>query len=187
MKNQTWLEWLLYPPLTAPRATVAIRWMAGAVFLWEGILKFVYVNQGVGRFTKLGMPFPEFTATFVGVLEIVGGLLLIAGLATRLISIAFIVEMLVAMLSTKPRIFLGTSPLPLPPAPPQIGIWAVLHEIRSEYAQLMSCVFLLLAGPGPWALDASVAGRERGGGTRLVVPRAGDVEGHATDRRAANR
>src|SRR5215467_13504806 len=123
MKNS--LMWLLNPTPDGPASSLLLRLMAGAVFLWEGILKFVYVNQGVGRFTKLGMPFPEFTATFVGVLEIVGGLLLIAGLATRLISIAFIVEMLVAMLSTKPRIFLGTSPLPLPPAPPQIGIWAV--------------------------------------------------------------
>ena len=48
--------------------------MAGAVFLWEGILKFVYVNQGVGRFTKLGIPFPLVTAPFVAGLEIVGGI-----------------------------------------------------------------------------------------------------------------
>ena len=51
--------------------------------LREGILKFVYVNQGVGRFAKLGMPFPMFTADFVGGLEIVGGVLLMAGLLTR--------------------------------------------------------------------------------------------------------
>src|SRR5262249_10925276 len=116
-------EWVLRPPVDGPVATVAIRLMAGAVFLWEGVLKFVYTNQGVGRFTKLGMPFPEATASFVGGLEIVGGLLLIFGLGTRLISIPFIIEMLVAMLSTKPRLFLGTSPLPLPPAPPQVGMW----------------------------------------------------------------
>jgi len=146
--------WLLDPPLTAPTATILIRLMAGSVFFWEGVLKFVYANQGVGRFTKLAMPFPAFTATFVGGLEIVGGILLILGLGTRLITIPFVIEMLVAMLSTKPALFMGTSPLPLPPAPPQIGIWAVLHEIRSEYAQLMSCLFLHLAGPGPWSLDA---------------------------------
>src|SRR5215471_2613422 len=62
----------------------APRLMAGGVFLSEGILKFVYANQGVGRFTKLGFPWPHFTATFVGGLEIVGGLMLIAGLLTRL-------------------------------------------------------------------------------------------------------
>jgi uncharacterized membrane protein YphA (DoxX/SURF4 family) len=143
--------------------------MAGSVFFWEGILKFVYANQGVGRFTKLGMPFPDFTATFVGGLEIVGGLLLMLGLGTRLISVPFI-EMVVAMLSTKPRLFLGTLPLPPPPSPPQMGIWAVLHEIRSEYAQLMSCIFLLFAGPGPWSLDASLRAGSPGTGDRLVTP-----------------
>jgi len=137
-----------------------IRLMAGGVFFWEGILKFVYVNQGVGRFTKLGMPFPLVTASFVGGLEIIGGILLILGLGTRFITVPFIIEMLVAMLSTKPQLFLGTSPLPLPPVPPQVGIWAVLHEIRSEYAQIMSSIFLLVSGPGPWSLDASVLSRE---------------------------
>jgi uncharacterized membrane protein YphA (DoxX/SURF4 family) len=128
--------------------------MAGGVFLWEGILKFVYVNQGVGRFTKLGMPFPHFTADFVGYLEIVGGLLLLSGLMTRLIAIPFIIEMIVAILSTKISMYLGTSPLPLPPSPPQVGMWAVLHEVRSEYAQLLTSAFLLINGPGKWSLDA---------------------------------
>jgi putative oxidoreductase len=94
------------------------------------------------------------TANFVGVLEIVGGILLIGGFLTRPVAIPFVIEMLVAMLSTKIALYLGTSALPLPPVPPQIGFWAVLHEIRSEYAQLMITMFLLMAGPGPWSLDA---------------------------------
>ena len=85
------------------------------MFFWEGLLKFVYVNQGVGRFTKLGIPFPHFTAAFIGYLEIFGGLLLLTGLTTRLIAIPFIAEMIVAVLSTKISLYLGTSPLPLPP------------------------------------------------------------------------
>jgi putative oxidoreductase len=159
MKIKKLLAWLLNPPDSAPKATILIRVMAGGVFLWEGILKFVYTNQGVGRFTKLGIPAPHFTAPFVGVLEIVGGVLLITGFLTRLISIPFVIEMLVAMASTKIALYLGTSPLPLPPSPPQVGIWAVLHEIRSEYAQLMSTLFLGIAGPGPLSLDALLARR----------------------------
>ena len=58
------------------------------------------------------------------------------------------------MLSTKVPLYLGTSPLPPPPVPPQVGFWAVLHEIRSEYAQLMTTLFLLIEGPGRWSLDA---------------------------------
>jgi uncharacterized membrane protein YphA (DoxX/SURF4 family) len=128
--------------------------MAGGVFLSEGILKFVYPNQGVGRFTKLGFPFPDFTATFVGGLEILGGMFLLAGLATRLMAVPFIIEMIVAVLSTKVALYLGTSPLPLPPALPKIGIWAVLHESRSDWAQLLTSAFLMLNGPGRWSMDA---------------------------------
>jgi putative oxidoreductase len=150
-------RWFFNPPVDGPKASILIRLMAGGVFLWEGILKFVYHNQGGGRFALIGIPLPETMATFTALLEIVGGILLISGLFSRLISIPFIVEMLVAMLSTKIAMYLGTSHLPLPPAPPRTGLWAVLHEIRSEYAQLMSVAFLLIAGPGPWSLDALLA------------------------------
>jgi uncharacterized membrane protein YphA (DoxX/SURF4 family) len=155
MKNI--IRWLTEPPIDGPESTVLLRVMAGGVFFWEGILKFVYVNQGVGRFTKLGMPFPILTADFVGTLEIVGGLLVMAGFLTRLITIPFVFEMIVAMLSTKISLYLGTSPLPLPPAPPKIGVWAVLHEIRSEYAQIMVVLYLLINGPGKWSVDALLA------------------------------
>ena len=149
--------WVLNPPVSAPKATILVRLMAGGVFLWEGILKFVYTNQGVGRFTKIGIPAPHATAVFVGVLEILGGILLISGLLTRLIAIPFVIEMLVAIASTKIALYLGTSPLPLPPALPKVGIWAVLHEVRSEYAQMMSVLFLAIVGPGPWSLDSVLA------------------------------
>jgi putative oxidoreductase len=168
-------HWLTNPPITGPKSTLLLRLMAGGVFLWEGILKFVYVNQGVGRFTKLGMPFPHFTAHFVGWLEIVGGLLLLSGLMTRLIAIPFIFEMIVAILSTKISLYLGTSPLPLPPSPPQIGIWAVLHEVRSEYAQLLTVAFLLINGPGKWSLDALLR-RERRPGVAQERPQRGAGE-----------
>ena len=138
----------------AARYTLFLRLMAGSVFFWEGLLKLVYVNQGIGRFTKLGFPFPELTAHFVAGFEIIGGLLIMAGLFTRLVALGFVIEMVVAILSTKISLFLGTSPLPLPVSPPKVGIWAVLHEIRSEWAQLTTSMFLLLAGPGPWSLDA---------------------------------
>jgi uncharacterized membrane protein YphA (DoxX/SURF4 family) len=102
----------------------------------------------------LGFPAPHFTATADGWFEIIGGILLLSGFLTRLVAVPFIIEMLVAIASTKIPLYLGTSPLPLPPVPPQVGFWAVLHEIRSEYAQLMTCAFLLLAGPGRWSIDA---------------------------------
>jgi uncharacterized membrane protein YphA (DoxX/SURF4 family) len=87
--------------------------------------------------------------------------LLLSGLLTKLIAIPFVIEMIVAILSTKISLYLGTSPLPLPPAPPRIGFWAVLHEIRSDYAQILTTLFLLINGPGRWSLDAILFGESR--------------------------
>jgi uncharacterized membrane protein YphA (DoxX/SURF4 family) len=155
----------------ASRYTLLLRLMAGSVFFWEGLLKLVYVNQGVGRFTKLGFPLPALTAHFVAGFEIIGGLLIMAGLLTRLVALGFVVEMVVAVLSTKISLFLGNSPLPLPASPPKVGIWAVLHEVRSEWAQLATCLFLVLAGAGAWSLDAWRARRSPG----QITPRGEPV------------
>jgi uncharacterized membrane protein YphA (DoxX/SURF4 family) len=151
---QAWIQWMLQPGAGAPKSTVWIRLMAGWVFFWEGVIKFVFVNQGVGRFSKLGMPMPEMLAPAIAVLEIVGGVALIAGFLTRPFALLFIGEMIVAILSTKISMYLGTSPLALPPVPPQTGFWAVMHEWRSDIAQLACALFLLLEGPGPWSVDA---------------------------------
>ncbi|HWB91294.1 MAG TPA: DoxX family protein [Puia sp.] len=153
------ISWLLDPPVFGPGAILWIRLITGGVFFWEGLLKFVYPNQGVGRFTKLGFPLPELTAHFVAVSEIIGGLFLLAGLLTRLTALYFIAQMIVAILSTKISVYLGTSPLPLPASPPKTGFWAVLHEIRADYAQLLTSIFLMLEGPGVRSLDRIKRGR----------------------------
>src|SRR5207247_11039003 len=129
MKNL--LTWLVNPSSDGPASVLFLRLMAGGVFLWEGILKFVYVNQGVGRFTKLGMPFPHLTANFVGYLEIVGGLLLLSGVMTRLIAIPFVIEVIVDILSTNISLFVGTSPFPLRPSLPSFGVCAGLNAVRA--------------------------------------------------------
>ena len=157
------LQWFFHPPAAAPPATLLIRLMAGGVFLWEGVMKFVFpTTLGVGRFLKLGIPVPEIMAPFVGVMEIVGGTLFVLGLCTRLAALPLLIDIVVAIASTKIPLLLGTSPLPPPPVPPQVGFWAVLHEIRSDDAQLLCSLFLLLVGAGPWALDALLARRRRG-------------------------
>ena len=69
----------------APAAVILVRVMVGAVFLSEGIQKFLYPDAlGVGRFAKIGIPAPEIMGPFVGVVEIVCGGLILLGLATRL-------------------------------------------------------------------------------------------------------
>jgi hypothetical protein len=76
--------------------------------------------------------------------------------------------MIVAILWTKISICLGTSPLPLPAAPPKVGMWAVLHEVRSEYSQLLTVMFLMIKGPGKWSLDA-LLGRKQESRSQVVT------------------
>ena len=98
MKMQGLSRWLFRPGGgSAPPATILIRLAVGGVFFASGLIKFLYANQGAGRFAKLGIPAPEFMASFVGVVEIAAGLLLAVGLATRLAAIPLVINMLVAI------------------------------------------------------------------------------------------
>src|SRR5436190_24089024 len=92
----------------APAAVILIRAVVGAVFLSEGIQKFLYPGEnGVARFAKIGIPAPEIMAPFVGVVEIVCGAFILLGLLTRLAAIPLIIDMVVAILSTKLPVLLG--------------------------------------------------------------------------------
>lgn len=147
-------HWLFHPKVDGNSAIILIRLFAGLTFLGEGILKFLFPSMGVMRFTLLGFPLPEFTAYSIGVFEIVGGICLLLGLFNNLFAILFAGEMVVAFLSTKIAMYLGTSPLSLPPVPPQSGFWAVVHEARDDYTLFFAMIFLLIVGPGKLALDA---------------------------------
>jgi putative oxidoreductase len=126
----------------APAAVLLIRLLVGAVFVSEGIQKFLFpADLGVGRFTKIGLPSPEVLAPFVGVVEIVGGLLLLLGLLTRLAALALLVDMLVAITTTKIPILLKE------------GLWKMAHEARTDWSMLLGALFLLLVGAGAWSLD----------------------------------
>lgn len=63
--------------------------MVGAVFLSEGVQKFLYrATRRAGRFVKIGIPFPELMGPFVGGVETVCGLLVLAGLMTRVAAVS---------------------------------------------------------------------------------------------------
>ena len=134
----------------APAATVIVRLLAGSVFFAEGIKKFLFAEQwGVGRFIKIGIPKPEILAPFVGVVEIVCGLLLVIGLLTRPAAIALIINISVAIYTTKITILRDH------------GFWPMEAEARTDYSMLLSLLFLLIVGAGRWSLDAA---RARGKG-----------------------
>src|SRR5581483_3789373 len=84
------------------KAIVLIRILVGWVFLSEGVQKFIFpAALGVWRFTKIGITEPQVMAAFVGGVEIVCGILLILGLFTRLASIPLLIDICVALFSTK--------------------------------------------------------------------------------------
>jgi uncharacterized membrane protein YphA (DoxX/SURF4 family) len=137
----------------APAAALAVRLSVGSIFLSEGIQKFLFPAElGVGRFLEIGLPAPGLLAPFVGVVEIGCGALVLVGLATRLAAVPLIIDMLVAIASTKIPILL------------QRGSWAAAHEARTDLAMLLGAAFLLLAGAGPLSLDAKLSSAERSRG-----------------------
>ncbi len=142
---------------TASPAVTLIRLAVGGVFLTEGIQKFLYPDAlGAGRFTKIGIPAPEISASFVGVVEIVCGALLLLGLLTRLASIPLIIDMLVAITTTKIPLFFGAGAEPNRQGD-EFGFWAALHMGRLDFAMLMGAIFLLVVGAGLLSFDALFA------------------------------
>src|ERR1700691_2772938 len=86
----------------APAATLLIRLAVGAIFLSEGIQKFLFpADLGVGRFIKIGIPDPHLMAPFVGACEILFGALLLVGFMPRLSSLPLLAVISVAIVTTK--------------------------------------------------------------------------------------
>ena len=132
---------------SAPGEVILVRLVVGCVFLSEGIQKFLYPDAlGVGRFAKIGIPAPQVLAPFVGVVEIVCGGLVLIGLLTRLAAVPLIIDMLVAIATTKVPMLMKS------------GFWAMAHEARVDFSMLLGAVFLLIVGAGAVSLDARLAG-----------------------------
>lgn len=135
----------------APPATLLIRLMVGAVFLSEGIQKFLFpADVGAGRFAKIGLPSPETLGPFVGTFEILCGSLVLLGLLTRLAVLPLITIMLVAISATKVPILR------------EEGFWKMAHDSRTDWSMLLGSLFLLLVGAGAWSIDAYLTEKRKG-------------------------
>jgi uncharacterized membrane protein YphA (DoxX/SURF4 family) len=131
----------------APAATILVRLLVGGVFLSEGIQKFLFPEAlGPGRFAKIGIPVPHVSAPFVGAVEIVCGGLVVVGLATRLAVIPLLIDISVAIATTKIPMLV------------QKGIWPALHEARTDLCMLLGGLFLLIVGAGPLSVDGRIRG-----------------------------
>ena len=143
----------------APATTLLIRLTVGAVFVSEGIQKFLFSEEvGAGRFAKIGISSTEWVAPFVGTVEILCGSLVILGLFTRLAAVPLIVVMLVAIVSTKIPILLGSEFMGFSLRKVSYyGFWGFMHESRTDLAMLFSSIFLLIVGAGRLSVDARLS------------------------------
>jgi putative oxidoreductase len=124
---------------------LAIRLYWGWLFLQSGIGKFGHIEKVVSFFTDLGIPAPTLNAYFNASLETVGGILLILGLASRLISVPLLINMIVAYITADREAltaffsesgkFFGADPFPF----------------------LLVSLLVLIFGPGKLSLDTLVA------------------------------
>jgi putative oxidoreductase len=130
-------------------ALLLVRLSVGVVFAMTGWGKLHHLNDIIEFFRSLGIPAPELQAPFVSGLELVGGVLLILGLAARLVSLPLIGTMGVAMLTAK--------------AAEVESLIDVLGFIEWHYLVFFAVVALM--GPGQLSLDHLMS-------KKLLAPRA---------------
>ena len=130
-------------PISHAWAALLLRILVGWVFLTEGIQKFLFpAALGYGRFATIGIPYPHSTAPFVGVVEIACGILLMVGLATRFATIPLLIDIGVAIATTKVPILLHQ------------GFWPAMHEGRVDFCMLLGLIAILCIGGSKISCDA---------------------------------
>jgi uncharacterized membrane protein YphA (DoxX/SURF4 family) len=131
-------------PREPSNSVVFIRLAVGLIFFTQGILKYIDPHMGVLRFTRIGFPYPDFTAHMVGTFEIACGFLVLIGLFARLASVPLLVIILTAIATTKiPELWHADQ-----------GFWFMVSDARTDFAMTMSLLFLIGVGAGAWSLDA---------------------------------
>ena len=118
-----------------------LRLFVGYFFFETGWGKIHNLDAFTERFVEWGIPMPAFNAALSAYTEVIGGLLIMAGLATRLISIPLIINMVVAVVTVKMKKVEG------------LDDFAELDEPLYALAFLV----LLFAGPGKVSLDYFIA------------------------------
>jgi putative oxidoreductase len=139
-------------------ALLPLRLIIGFGFMAHGLTKW---SRGPANFGKLlqqiGAPFPTATAWTVTLLEVFGGLAILAGVAVAIVSIPLIVSMLVAMFTVQLRYgFSSINTIGLTPSGPLFGPPG--YEINLLY--IAGLLALILAGPSMLSVDRWVANRK---------------------------
>jgi putative oxidoreductase len=137
------------------------RLTVGLVFIGTGWGKLHSIPDVTEFFRTLHIPGPGFHARLVAGTEFVGGLLILLGLGTRLVSIPLAFTMVVAILTAKRENIDGLTTL--------VGF--------EEWSYLVLFVWLALAGAGPLSVDGLWARMRRRRADASCPPAAGGLEG----------
>jgi putative oxidoreductase len=130
---------------TSDIPTLLLRLAVGLIFLSEGIQKYLFPDSlGTGRFAKIGFSNPSFWADFVGVFEIVCGILILIGLLTRLAAFALLIVMIIAFITTKYPELINK------------GFWFMAHDYRTDFAMTLLLIYLLIYGGGNFSTDKRI-------------------------------
>jgi putative oxidoreductase len=84
-------------PVNLDLALLVLRLALAAVLLYHGLPKLMNFNATVGAFQSMSLPAPSLTAGFAVIAEVVGGILILIGVAVDLAALLIIIEMLGAI------------------------------------------------------------------------------------------
>jgi len=120
--------------MSRDRVLLVLRLVSGGVFVVFGIGKFVNHGSELASFKTYGLPAPNAFVVLIGVIELVGGLLLISGLSTRPVAIVLAGDMIGAIVVS--------------------GIAkGELISLTLAPAELVAMLVLLWMGPGRYVID----------------------------------
>lgn len=131
------------------KTTLLIRFMVGFYFLAGGVLKFSYPElQETGFFQNLGFISAGSMVSFISTVEVICGLMIMAGFFTR-------VAVIPLLLTISFTVLIGKFPILF-----EEGFWLMAHISRIDFAMFLGCVFLLITGSGYWSVDWKLLPKE---------------------------
>jgi putative oxidoreductase len=134
-------------------AILLVRVSLGLFFAISGAKKLFVASSTETMYKTLvaaKVPFPRLTTYFVSAVELVGGCLLAVGLLSSLASVALLVDMVVAIVTT------GLSTLPKGLSPLS---WLDDFLYLPEVLYALFFIWLICSGPGKFSVDYWLAGQ----------------------------
>ncbi len=137
-------------------AVLLIRVAVAVTFLVAGTRKLIDLERAGDNFANIGFPIAQAVATMVGSFEVLCGILILLGLATRAAAVPLMVIMVMALISTKLPVLVGGPVGPFSGPSGASGLMPFLNQSRLDVTMLLASTFLLIVGAGRLSLDARV-------------------------------